>query len=280
MAVASALISYHNVWKAFGEQPIYQGFNLHVRRGETLCIIGPSGFGKTVALKMLIGLIRPDQGEIVFDGIRVTSLTNDAQLLPVRRRIAMVFQAAALFDSISVFDNIAYPLREQFDLTEEEIHTRVMEKLAWVDLPDAAHKMPPQLSGGMKKRVGLARAIVTQPEVILYDEPTAGLDPIGTRRITDLIIMLHQRLDCTGIVVTHNMPLVAKIAHRIALMGGHKVRAVGTFNELLAHPDTDVRDFLTANETPCRNAIHRVSTDKKWATLPDNNKEGAATHAT
>ncbi|MEM7495732.1 MAG: ABC transporter ATP-binding protein [Myxococcota bacterium] len=270
MAAASALISYHNVWKAFGEQPIYRGFNLSVHRGETLCIIGPSGFGKTVALKMLIGLIRPDEGEVVFDGTHITSLSSDTQLLPIRRRIAMVFQAAALFDSISVFENIAYPLREQFDLTEEEIRARVMEKLAWVDLPDAAHKMPSQLSGGMKKRIGLARAIVTQPEVILYDEPTAGLDPVGTRRITDLIITLHQRLDCTGIVVTHDMPMVARIAHRIALMGDHKVRAVGTFDELLAHPDADVRDFLTANETPCRDAMNRVSTDK----------EGMTTHAT
>ncbi len=261
MAEASALVSYRNVWKAFHQQSVYQELNLDIHRGETLCIIGPSGFGKTVALKMLIGLIRPDKGEILFDGIPITSLTNDSQLLPIRRRIGMVFQAAALFDSISVFDNIAYPLREQFDLAEEEIHTRVMEKLAWVDLSDAAHKMPPQLSGGMKKRVGLARAIVTQPEVILYDEPTAGLDPIGTRRITDLITTLHQRLHCTGIVVTHDMPMVARIAHRIALMGEHKVKVVGTFDELLHHPDAGVRDFLTANAPPQnRDAIHSVST--------------------
>lgn len=208
-------------------------------------MIGPSGFGKTVALKMLIGLIQPDCGQIVFDGINLTDLTHDAQFLPIRRRIAMVFQGAALFDSLCVFDNVAYPLREQFSLTDEQLHSKVLEKLQWVDLADAVHKMPPQLSDGMKKRVGLARAIVTEPEVVLFDEPTAGLDPANTQRIANLILSLRQTPNHrASIVVTHDMPTAETIADRVALMGDGQVRNSGTLQQLRNSSDKETQAFF------------------------------------
>ncbi|MEM7588728.1 MAG: ATP-binding cassette domain-containing protein [Myxococcota bacterium] len=245
MSSPSPLISYRNVYKSFGQQSVYRQLNLDVYERETLCIIGPSGFGKTVALKMLIGLIQPDSGQILFDNIDLTDFAHDSQFLPIRRRIAMVFQCAALFDSLCVFDNIAYPLREQFSLNFEEIRSRVLEKLQWVGLAQAVNKMPSQLSDGMKKRVGLARAIVTQPEVVLFDEPTAGLDPANTKRISNLIISLRKTPGHrASIVVTHDMPTAEKIADRVALMGNGKVRNTGTLQQLRHSSDKETQAFF------------------------------------
>jgi phospholipid/cholesterol/gamma-HCH transport system ATP-binding protein len=237
-------IEFKNVDKAFGRQIVYEGLDLIVRRGETMCVIGPSGVGKSVMLKMLIGLLPVDNGEIWFDGQRVTDLDSDHQFLPVRRRIAMVFQGAALFDSLTVYENVAYPLREQFDLEEDEIQRRVAEKLEWVGLPGIEQKKPAELSGGMKKRVGLARSIATDPEVILYDEPTTGLDPVNTKRIGDLILSLHDRMKCTSLVVTHDMTTVFQVADRIAFIYGRRIRAVGTADELKHSRDARVRGFI------------------------------------
>lgn len=237
-------ISYRHVYKAFGPQAICKDFSLDIHQGETLCVIGPSGVGKTVTIKLLIGLLMPDAGEIWFDGQNVADFWNDSQFLQIRRRIAMVFQGAALFDSLTVFDNIAYPLREQRSLTEQEIEHKVYEKLEWVGLPDAADKLPAQLSGGMKKRIGLARSIVAEPEVILYDEPTAGLDPVNTTRIVDLILKLKERMKCTSIVVTHDIPAVKRLSDRAAFFFGGKVAALGSFDSLLNGQDTFVKGFL------------------------------------
>ena len=237
-------ISFRGVDKAFGRQSVYEGLDLDVRRGETLCVIGPSGVGKSVMLKMLIGLLTADRGEIWFDGQRVSDLVDDEQFLPVRRRIAMVFQGAALFDSLTVYENVAYPLREQFDLEEDEIARRVAEKLEWVGLPGIENKKPAELSGGMKKRVGLARSIATDPEVILYDEPTTGLDPVNTKRIGDLILSLHDRLKCTSMVVTHDMTTVFQVANRIAFIYGRRIRAVGEPEEMRKSDDVRVRGFI------------------------------------
>lgn len=242
--MSQPLISFRHVYKAFGPQIICNDFNLEVSKGETLSIIGPSGVGKTVSIKMLIGLIDADAGEIWFDGTNVAEFQKDEEFFPMRRRVAMVFQGSALFDSLSVFENIAYPLREQFQLTHAEISAKVEEKLDWVGLPNTQKKMPAELSGGMKKRIGLARSIVTDPEVILYDEPTAGLDPINTHRITDLIISLQERLKCTSIVVTHDIPSASKLSDRAAFLYGGKVKAVGQLEELMKSSDKFVRGFL------------------------------------
>lgn len=247
---ASAFLSLRAVKKSFGTQVIYDALNLDVKKGETLCVIGPSGVGKSVMLKMLIGLLKPDAGEIWFDGQRVSDFQEDALFLPVRKRVAMVFQGAALFDSMTVYENIAYPLREQFDLREREIAERVAEKLAWVGLPGIEQKRPAELSGGMRKRVGLARSIATEPEVILYDEPTTGLDPVNTRRIGDLILSLRDRLNCTSLVVTHDMMTVEQVADRVAFVLDHKIAAVGQLETLRAGADDRVRGFIDGDPSP------------------------------
>jgi phospholipid/cholesterol/gamma-HCH transport system ATP-binding protein len=244
------LISFRGVGKSFGRQVVYEGLDLDVRKSETLAVIGPSGVGKSVMLKMLIGLLSADDGEIWFDGQNVLDFPRDQDFLPVRKRVAMVFQGAALFDSMTVYENIAYPLREQFSLAEEEIERRVAEKLAWVGLPGIEMKKPAELSGGMKKRVGLARSIATDPEVILYDEPTTGLDPVNTRRIGDLILSLRDRLKCTSIVVTHDMHTVFQVADRLAFVYDRRIAAIGDADEMKKSRDPRVRGFIEGDPTP------------------------------
>ncbi|MCA9507175.1 MAG: ATP-binding cassette domain-containing protein [Myxococcales bacterium] len=240
----SLALSLFKVKKSFGSQIICQNITLDVKKSKVLSILGPSGCGKTVTIKMIIGLELPDEGSILFDGMDIAALEKEDDFLPVRQRIAMVFQGAALFDSMDVYDNISYPLVVQKACSESEIADRVHMTLAMVGLPDAAHKMPSELSGGMKKRIGLARAIITNPEIILYDEPTAGLDPINTRRILDLILFLQDRLSCTSIVVTHDMPAVRLISDDVAFFYAGRVRAFGRFSELERSKDELVRGFV------------------------------------
>ena len=241
------LIVYRGVKKAFGKNVVYDGLDLEVRKGETLCIIGPSGVGKSVMLKLLTGLLDVDDGEVWFDGDRVSDYVTDAEYLPVRRRIAMVFQGAALFDSLTVYENIAYPLREQFNFTEAEIAAKVTEKLDWVGLPGVEQKKPSELSGGMRKRVGLARSIATDPEVILYDEPTTGLDPVNIQRINHLILSLSERLKCTSLIVTHEMATVFACAQRIAFVYDKKIAAVGVPEAMKNSPNPLVRGFISGD---------------------------------
>lgn len=249
------LISFRGVDKAFGKQVIYKDLYLDVRRGETLCVIGPSGVGKSVMIKMLIGLLHSDKGEIWFDGTDVATFERDEEYLPVRRRVAMVFQGAALFDSMTVYENIAYPLREQFKLEEEEIAARVAEKLGWVGLPGIEKKWPSELSGGMKKRVGLARSIAPNPEVILYDEPTTGLDPVNCRRIGDLILSLKEKLHCTSVVVSHDMPTIHQVNDRVAFVYDRSIRAVGAATTLEKSADPIVAGFMAGDPTPFRDGV-------------------------
>lgn len=250
--VHDALIVYRDVHKAFGPKRVLEGVDLDVREGETLSIIGGSGTGKSVLLKCLIGLMAPDLGSIHYEGQDVTRLGERA-LREVRRSVAMVFQGAALFDSLTVAENIAYPLREhEPNLTAAELRARVAKNLERVNLPGTEQLRPSDLSGGMRKRIGLARAIATEPRVILYDEPTTGLDPISTRIIDELIIAMKNALGCTQIVVTHDMESAFAVSDRMAMLSRGAIVARGTVEELRASSHPDVRAFLDARTAPHR----------------------------
>jgi phospholipid/cholesterol/gamma-HCH transport system ATP-binding protein len=243
--MAEALISFHGVRKAFGPKVVYAGLDLEVMRGEVLTIVGGSGVGKSVMLKMLIGLLKPDRGSVKFDGEEVTQM-SETQLSMVRRRIAMLFQSGALFDSLTVGENVAYGLEEHFreSMTPEQRAERVAWALGLVDLPGIEHMRPADLSGGMRKRVGLARAIAVQPEVLLYDEPTTGLDPINTARVNHLIMGLQQKLHITSIVVTHDMKSVFTVSDRVAMVHSGRIIAIGNTDEFQSMKDPRVADFI------------------------------------
>lgn len=239
------LISFRNVHKAFGPKRVYTGLNLDVYEHETLVILGGSGVGKSVMLKMLIGLLRPDSGSIRFRGQEITKMGDD-ELGKLRQQIGMLFQGAALFDSISVGENVAYGLQEHFSkqMSADDIKERVAWALGLVGLPGIEEMRPADLSGGMKKRVGLARAIAVRPEVILYDEPTTGLDPINTTRINHLILGMKRALSVTSIVVTHDMQSAFTISDRLAMVHRGRIVATGTPDELKVTADSHVSDFI------------------------------------
>lgn len=247
MAEEMEYIQFSSVRKAFGANQIYEDLTLSVKKGETLVILGPSGTGKSVMLKMLVGLLKPDEGEIYFDGTELSSL-NEKNLLPIRKRISMVFQGGALFDSLSVGENVAFPLREHFDLPEREIARRVSEKLELVGLPGIENRKPSDLSGGMKKRVALARAIVAGPEVVLYDEPTTGLDPMNTRRVSQLIRSIQQELHVTSLVVTHDIASAFMVADRMAMLHEKKVLTILPREEFRHSTHPVIREFVDAME--------------------------------
>ena len=239
------LIRFQGVRKAFGAKVIYAGLDLAVKKGEVLTICGGSGVGKSVMLKMLIGLLRADRGSITFDGKEVTKMKEE-ELADVRKRIAMLFQSGALFDSLTVGDNVGYGLDEHFrnKMTPDERNERVAWALGLVGLPGIEDMAPSDLSGGMRKRVGLARAIAVRPEVLLYDEPTTGLDPINTARVNHLITGLQERLNITSIVVTHDMKSAFSISDRIAMVHSARVIACDTVEAFRASTDPRVADFI------------------------------------
>jgi phospholipid/cholesterol/gamma-HCH transport system ATP-binding protein len=238
-----SLIEFHGVKKAFGEKVVYSDLNLTIERGESLTIIGGSGQGKSVMLKLLIGLLKVDGGEIHFDGRSIAALP-EKEYSDVRRRIGMLFQGAALFDSLTVRENVAYGLREHLRMNEREINERVAESLTSVGLPGIEEMSPSDLSGGMKKRVGLARAIAVRPEVLLYDEPTTGLDPINTTRINRLIMRLKEQLHVTTVVVTHDMHSAFLVSDRMAMIHQGSAVFVGTPDEIRTSTDPRVKDFI------------------------------------
>jgi phospholipid/cholesterol/gamma-HCH transport system ATP-binding protein len=233
-----------DIRKSFGDKKVLTGIDLDVREGETLVIIGRSGCGKSVFLKHVIGLMKPDAGRIAVDGVDITALSG-RELNEVRRKFGMVFQGAALFDSMTVEENVGFFLLEYSGKPREEITATVVEKLRLVGLDDVEDMKPAALSGGMKKRVSLARAIAHDPSIVLYDEPTTGLDPIMADVINDLIIKLSDHLAVTSIVVTHDMVSAYKIADRIAMMYGGKIIAVGTPEEIKSSADAVVQQFIT-----------------------------------
>ena len=225
---AEPLIRMIGIDKAFGDHVVYRDMHLDVPRGQTTTIIGPSGGGKSVCMKMIIGLLRPDRGQVLVDGHDVTRM-GEEELRALRRRVAYVFQGGALFDSMTVGDNVAYGLREHTDLPEDAIADRVRACLEMVGLSDAiVDEMPASLSGGMKKRVALARSIAMEPDVILYDEPTTGLDPKNIAVIGDMILKLKAELHVTSLVVTHDMPMAFRVSDRIAMLSDHRFPFVGT----------------------------------------------------
>lgn len=242
-----ALIEFRNVKKAFGPKVVYEDLVLDVHKGESLTIIGGSGMGKSVMLKLLIGLLRVDGGSITFDGARIDGL-HERDYAAVRRRIGMLFQGAALFDSLSVRDNVAYGLHEHYPtMPASEVAERIATSLAGVGLPNVEHMMPADLSGGMRKRVALARAIALKPEVLLYDEPTTGLDPVSTERVNKLITETKRLFDVTSIVVTHDMPSALEISDRIAMVHKGYIIFAGTPDEIRRAEDPRVRDFIEGN---------------------------------
>jgi phospholipid/cholesterol/gamma-HCH transport system ATP-binding protein len=241
----NVLIRFRGVKKAFGPKVIFSDLNLDLCKGETTTILGASGSGKSVMLKTLIGLIPADAGEIDFDGEDVTK-KDERSLTDVRRRIAYLFQGAALFDSLDVGENVAYGLREQYwnTMSDAEIRQRVAQSLELVGLPGIEQMRPSDLSGGMKKRVGLARTLALQPEVLLYDEPTTGLDPINTARINHLINGIKRALGITSVVVTHDMGTAFTVSDRVAMLGRGRVILTGRPEVFKETQDPYVRDFI------------------------------------
>ncbi|HMI55133.1 MAG TPA: ABC transporter ATP-binding protein [Gemmatimonadaceae bacterium] len=237
------MIRLLDVHKAFGAKKVLEGFTLDVAEGETMVIIGYSGSGKSVAIKHIVGLLEPDQGTVFVDGQEVPGLTRN-DLYALRSHIGYVFQFAALFDSLSIGDNVAMGLRKEGGHTESEITQRVAEALDLVDLPGVESKFPAELSGGMRKRVGIARAIARQPKYILYDEPTTGLDPVTSAIIDQLMIRMREKLRVTSIVITHDMRSAYTVGSRIAMLYEGKVRQVGTVDEIKHTHDPIVRQFI------------------------------------
>ena len=237
------MIEARDLQKSFGPQPVLRGVNLRVETGEAVVIIGRSGGGKSILLKHLIGLIRPDAGEVFIDGRSIAGL-NERELLPVRRKFGMLFQGAALFDSLTVAENVGFVLRQSGRWTKEEMRRKVGEALEMVDLSGTEAKKPAELSGGMRKRVGLARAIVYKPEVILYDEPTTGLDPIVADSIDQLIMRICQILKVTTVAVTHDMRSAGRIGQRILMLHEGRIYVSGTPKEIFSSTDPVVRRFV------------------------------------
>lgn len=239
-------ITIADLHKSFGANHVLRGVDLTVEPGESMVIIGGSGSGKSVLIKHIIGLLKPDRGSILVDGEEVTTM-RERQLKELRKKFGMLFQAAALFDSLTVGENVAFALVEHTRLSRAEIADRVREKLNLVGLPDTEDLFPSELSGGMKKRVGLARALAIEPEVILYDEPTTGLDPIMADAINDLIVEMRERFAITSIAITHDMVSAYKIGHRLAMLYQGKIIFTGTPEECKNTTDPMVRQFITGS---------------------------------
>ena len=242
-SVIEPLVELRDVRKSFGEKAVLRGVSFALRKGTTLAVMGGSGSGKTVLLRITDGLIRPDGGQVALFGTRIERMREEA-MLAIRRRAGFVFQSAALFDSLSVFENVAYPLREHTRMSLGEMSDRVHRFLSLVGMPDTDEVMPAELSGGMRKRVGIARALVMEPEVVFFDEPTAGLDPTNARLVAELIVTLRAGVCDTAIVVTHDIEFAIMVADQMAILHQGRFAEVGTPAEIRASSNPDVRRFL------------------------------------
>lgn len=240
------MIAVRDLWKSFGENHVLRGISLEIPKGTTYVVLGGSGSGKTVLMKHVIGLLKPDRGTVTVDGVEISKLEGK-ELTEARQRFGMVFQGAALFDSMTVLENVAFPLREkQRSLPAAEIRARVVEKLRVVDLgEEVLQRWPSELSGGMRKRVALARALVSDPQVVLYDEPTTGLDPITTEYVDDMIVAAKTKLGITSMVISHDIASAFKVADRLAVLYDGRIAAEGTPAEVRASQDPFVQRFLS-----------------------------------
>jgi phospholipid/cholesterol/gamma-HCH transport system ATP-binding protein len=248
----NAMIKLVDLHKSFGRQKVLDGLDLDIEEGKTTVIIGRSGGGKSVLLKHIIGLLRPEKGQILIDGTDITKL-NDRALNEIRKKFGMLFQEAALFDSMTVGENVAFPLREHTTMKEKEIRETVADRLRSVGLTGVEEKMPSELSGGMRKRVGLARAIAMHPQIVLFDEPTTGLDPVMTEAINRLIIDTQKNLNLTCIVISHDIRSIFDIGHRIAMLYEGKIIENGTPEELKTSRNPVIVQFLAGSiEGPIR----------------------------
>ena len=243
------MIEARQLRKSFGSQRVLDGVDLRIERGESVVIIGRSGGGKSILLKHLIGLLSPDEGDVLIDGENIAHMT-ERQLLTVRRKFGMLFQGAALFDSLTVSENVGFALRREDQLTESEIRRRVDEMLEMVDLGGTQEKKPAELSGGMRKRVGLARAIIYRPEIVLYDEPTTGLDPVVSDSIDHLILRVCERFEVTTVAVTHDMRSARRIGQRILMLHNGRIHYGGTPDEVFRSPDPVVNRFVNGVADP------------------------------
>ncbi len=243
LVVPDPIISFQGVHKAFGRQVVLDDVSLDIERGKTTVIIGPSGTGKSVFIKLLVGLLKPDRGSIAVDGEDITRL-KERQLYDVRKKFGMLFQDGALFDSMDVGENVAFPLRRHTKKSEREIREIVAQKLAQVGLPGIEHKFPSELSGGMRKRVGIARAIALEPEIVLFDEPNSGLDPVMSDAIDKLILRMQRELGLTFVVISHDIPGTFQIADRIAMLYKSKLIAYGPSQDLQESRDPILRQFF------------------------------------
>ena len=247
MSADSPLFVVRGLSKAYGDKVVLDRLDFDVHTGECLVIMGRSGSGKSVTLRQLNGLEKPDSGSVIFDGVEISSL-SESELHEIRRRVTMLFQSGALFDSLTVYENVSFPLREHENLDDDQIAERVRERLAGVNLHGIEEKMPSALSGGMKKRVALARALALSPEVVLYDEPTTGLDPMTAATIAHLIQTTNDTLGVTSVVVTHDVALARRVADRIAFLDVGRFRFVGTWDEARKSDDRLLSGFLPGRE--------------------------------
>jgi len=243
------MIEVRDLKRNFGSNRILDGVSFRIEKGESVVIIGRSGGGKSVLLKHLIALLKPDSGEVLIDGENIVQM-DERELLRVRHKFGMLFQGAALFDSMTVAENVAFAFRRDRSLPEDEVKKKVCEALEMVDLPGTQEKKPSELSGGMRKRVGLARAIIYQPQIVLYDEPTTGLDPIVSDSIDQLILRVRDRLDVTTVVVTHDMRSARRLGQRIMMLHDRKIYVTGTADEIFQSQDPIVRRFIDGVSDP------------------------------
>ncbi len=263
------MLKIEHLRKSFSGKTVLEDISFEVHEGEVLAVIGESGQGKSVILKNIMGLIIPDGGKIIYrDKVISSPKKKPSEYAEVRKRFGMLFQGAALFDSMSVGENIAFPLREHKDLTEEEIHEKVTKVLARVGLQDIEHVMPAELSGGMRGRVGLARAVAMEPEIMLYDEPTSALDPIMSDKIDDLILTLRDELNMTSIVVTHDMSSAYKIADKIVMIRHGRINFSGTPAEIRASRDPYIQQFIKGQ----RKYQYAIEEEKTYSGKVDINK--------
>jgi phospholipid/cholesterol/gamma-HCH transport system ATP-binding protein len=246
MSERDVVVEVRDLRKSYGGQDVLHGVAFDLLRGKTNVIIGPSGSGKSVMMRQLIRLERPDSGSILLDGADIAQVSGK-ELSKLRRRFGMVFQHSALFDFMDVFENVAFPLREHTKLSRAEIRDRVFHRLSTLGIADAATKMPPELSGGMQRRVAVARALILETELVVYDEPTTGLDPLTTRTVDELILEAGERFGHTSVVISHDMASVFRIADTITVLNLGRVVASTTPERLLDEVDDDVREFILAS---------------------------------